>query len=549
MLNRSLANLNESSSGKIVGLGNEIKKKYVLSNIIEPEIALYHHKRLLWIHDLEFYDISYNCVGISTKNLLGDKKITFSNAIRKLYREIIKLTNEQSGGIGFINFDSDLAYYITDETDEEITEEISQLYNDLNVHVRKGCEKAYVTFNFGLDVTKNGRRVIEAILNAYLKGDEDGRPFIFPNLVFKLKSGVNINSCDKNFDMLQKACNVTSKCMIPTYLNCDSIINRNVDSHKLGILGCRTRVVENIFGEETTLNRGNIACVTINLVQIAIESKNDINKFKESIEEIMNISRDLLIHRFNCLCSNSQISYIREKEIFQNNTKSNEDIFKNGTLSVGFIGLWDAIGIIVGKTITKEDILVNLRDLAYDIVSFMGDKVEEYKEKEKMNFSLLASSAEGVCGEFAKFDKEKYANKNIKLEKDYYTNSFHVPVDLEFSYFEKIIAEAPFHKLCKGGSISYVELNEMPSNNIEGILDIVNFARNEGCNYIGINFPLDSCCNCGFIGTINDNCTICNSNDVLRLRRVSGYLAQSDRFTKGKLSELRDRVSHVSKNV
>ena len=544
---RGLANLNECCVEKIVTLGTKHKKDYILSNIIPESLSQYHNKRSFWIHDLEFYDTTYNCIGISAKDLIGDVKIPLSHAIRKLYRGIIRLTNEQSGGIGFVNFDSDIAYYIANETEAEITEELWQLYNDLNVYVRKGCEKAYITFNFGLDTTKIGRMACRSILNAYENGDDCGRPFIFPNLVFKLKKGININNDDINFDIFNKACRVTAKCMIPTYLNCDSTPNKEVEAYKLGVLGCRTRVVDNIFGEKTTINRGNIACVTINLVQLAIESNNDIDIFKDKIDTVMDSAKDLLIHRFNYLCNNANLNYINGKNLFLDSDKNNKDMLKNGTLSIGFIGLWDAIGILLDKKITKKDILFKYKDLAYNLVLFMNNKIQKYRNDKNLNFSLLASSAEGVCGEFAKYDKIAYKNSKILLDKDYYTNSFHVPVDLNFSCFEKIISEAPFHSLCTGGSITYIELKEVPINNIEAVKEIIEFARNEGCNYFGLNFPLDYCCKCGYKGIIKDSCDLCKSEDIFRIRRVSGYLATIDKFTQGKYAELKNRIAHISK--
>lgn len=543
--NREIANSNKCVSGEIVGIGEEVNKEYILNNIILDDLALGHKNREYWIHDLEFYELSYNCIGISALDIIKNKEYSFSRAIRKLNREIVKITNSQSGGIGFINFDTDMSTYLKDESDKEIIELISEFFNDLNMFVRKGCERPYVTFNFGLDESHNGRRFSKLLLKAYELGDENSKPFVFPNLVFKIKDGVNKKESDKNFDIFNLSCSLTAKNMIPTYLNCDSSLNKNLNASKLGIMGCRTRVYNNLFGEDTSKNRGNIACVTINLVQAAIKSNGSIDAFKEEIKNVMNKAKKLLVHRFNTLCKSGNFNCIRELGIYLDYDKSNKEMLRNGTLSIGFIGLWDSISVLFDKKLTKDDILYKYRDLAYSIVEFMKDIINSYKEQDLLNFSLLASAAEGVSGRFPAYDKEKYKEFNSKFNKEYYTNSFHVPVDLEVNYFEKLSIEGIFHKLCDGGSISYIELSEIPSHNIEGVKEIIDFACENDCNYIGINFPLDICNNCNSVGEFNMVCDYCGSYDILRLRRVSGYLSSTSNFTNGKKAELCDRVAHL----
>lgn len=542
--NRNLANTNESIAGQLIDYGTKVKKEYVLKDVIPTDLAKYHIDRKCWIHDLEFFDTTYNCIGVNVTSLIGHEKVSLSKAMRMLYREIIRLTNEQSGGIGFIDFDKDMSAYITNESDDEIAEEIYELFNDLNVYVRKGCEKAYITLNFGLDTSENGRRFSRIMLEQYECGNSEGKPYTFPNLVFKIKDGINSQEEDRNYDIFQKSCEVTSKCMIPTYFNCDCSINYDADPHVIGIMGCRTRVVNNIFGEKTALNRGNIACVTMNLVQIALESGNDLCRFKEKLNKVMEHAKELLIYRFNTVCQNNDFSYLREKKLYLDSEQSNEIMLRNGTLSIGFIGLWDAMEILTHKKINKESILKDSASTAYEIVSFMKDKVSQYSIEEKMNFSLLASAAEGVSGEFPKYDKEKYKEDKWIADKEYYTNSFHVPVNIDISCIEKIMSEGPYHKLCTGGAITYIELKEVPIGNIEGIMDIIKFAKKQDCSYFGINFPLDVCRKCGFKGMIGKNCPSCGSSEILKLRRVSGYLSDSCKFTHGKYAELKARKAN-----
>ena len=543
-VDRDLANTNGSVAGQLIDYGAKAKKEIILKDILPPRLAQYHIDRRYWIHDLEFFDSTYNCIGIDVASLIGHKKMSLSKAMRKLYREIIRLTNEQSGGIGFIDFDKDMAVYITDESDEEIAEQIDELFSDLNVYVRKGCEKAYITFNFGLDTSENGRRFSRIMLEQYESGDSEGKPYVFPNLVFKLKDGINSKEEDKNYDIFTKACEVTSKCMIPTYFNCDCSINKDANPHSIGIMGCRTRVIDNIFGEKTSLYRGNIACVTINFVQIALESGNNIDKLKEELDKVMEEARKLLIYRFNVLCQNNEFSYLREKNLYLDSEQTNRNMLMNGTLSIGFIGLWDAMEILTNKKMSKEYILKDFSSSAYEIISFMKNKIDKYTEEEKMNFSLLASAAEGVSGNFPKYDKEKYKENEWIADKEYYTNSFHVPVNMDISCVEKIIAEGKYHKLCTGGAITYVELKEVPVGNLEGIRDIILFAKEQDCSYFGINFPLDVCEECGFKGMIGKTCPKCGGNKILKLRRVSGYLSDSCKFTHGKYAELMERKAN-----
>lgn len=234
-----LANRNNNASGEIVDAGQNYRKNYVLNNVIPEKNARKHNTRTCHIHDLECYDITYNCIGLAVTDLIGNKHRSFGNMISALHRAIVEITNIQSGGIGFINFDSDVASYITTETDSEIIECFREFFLDLNMNTRKGCEKPYVTFNFGLDTSDNGRKASRLMLEAYEKGDDRGNPFIFPNLVFKLKAAVNVETNSPNHDLYLMALKVTSKRMVPTYFNCDSSSNRQYLSNTIGIMGCK----------------------------------------------------------------------------------------------------------------------------------------------------------------------------------------------------------------------------------------------------------------------------------------------------------------------
>lgn len=542
-----LANRKRNTAGVVSEDGQNYRKECILSQIVPERNAAKHRSRTCHIHDLECYDLTYNCIGISVKNMVGNRNRSFRDMLHTLYRKIVELTNIQSGGIGFINFDSDIAPYIGNESDGEIQEAFHELFLDLNMSTRKGCENPYVTFNFGLDTSTNGRRASFLLLDAYEKGDERGNPFVFPNIVFKMKSGVNLEKNTPNFDLYTRALSVTAKRMVPTYFNCDSISNAEYLAQTIGIMGCRTRVVTNVNGREGSLNRGNVACVTLNLVQMAYMAEGSIDTFYSILDENLYDAKEVLLHRFNTLCEKGLFEEYYGKGYYQGNEKNDaREMLKNGTLSIGFIGLWDAIGTLMGCEIDSVEIMDRYFDLAYGIISHMREYTDQLTREEHLNISLLATAAEGVTGNFAKYDSLNLGKGFMACKKGFYTNSFHVPVSMNINYKDKIQFEGRFHRLCNGGSITYVELKEMPGRNAEAIREVVECAYQNDCNYIGVNFPMDNCIDCGYTGRIVEKCPCCNSNKIRRLRRVSGYLSEESSFTAGKKKELRERVPQFS---
>lgn len=541
-----LANRKSNASGDIIEVGQEYRKKFVLQKIIPNKNAVKHNNRTCHIHDLEYYDITYNCIGISVRDLIGDRDRSFSNMLSALFRSIVELTNMQSGGIGFINFDSDIAVYIHNESDDEIIDSSRGLFLNLNMNTRKGCEKPYVTFNYGVDTGEKARRASFLMLRAFELGDEKNNPFVFPNLIFKMKSGINLEKFSVNYDLYQKSLSVTAKKMIPTYFNCDSTSNKNLSAENIGIMGCRTRVASNINGQQGAFNRGNVACATLNLVQLSYLAKRDREKFYELLDENLEDAKELLLHRFYTLISKGKFDEFYDKRYYLDSERHNaEAMLKNGTLSIGFIGLWDAVSVLYGFHLNCEKKMKKYANEAYEIVQYMRKYTDKITEKEHLNFSLLASAAEGVTGKFAQYDAQNAGKGYDVCKKGYYTNSFHVPVSVEMNYRSKIDFEGKFHKLCNGGAITYVELKEMPGKNIEAVEEIIEYAYSRDCNYMGINFPLDNCLECGYIGRIADHCPWCKSDHIRKLRRVSGYLSEDKSFTLGKRKELADRKYHT----
>lgn len=493
----------------------------------------FHTEKYLHIHDKEYYNVTYNCLGVEFKseiieNLTYEENL--ENNLDKLFEEISNLTNEQSGGIGYINIDKDLSKVFEFVPIEKAIREVRRFFRKLNLPLRNGYEKAYITFNLGLDESVGGTKVIESFLMALKLGNiENSEPFIFPNIVFKVKKGVNR-------ELLNMAASVSGIRMNPTYFNCDSKNLFGISPDKVGIMGCRTLLVKNINGEDGGLRRGNIAAISINLPKIALES-NSLDIFFNKLKFICNESKEILLDRYKvlCNCSLDDMNYIIKNNLYLGSEKAKklEDIFSNGTLSIGFIGLYDAISYLKKQEINLNFIRENI-EFGEKILKFMRGLTDSYSEKYKLNFSLLGSSGEGISKRFTQGDKE------------FYTNSFHVPVNIEISPFEKLKIESRFVKYCNGGEISYIEFKTPVIINQEAIIDILDYAISQEHIYIGINFPLDFCLDCKTTGVFKDNCCDkCQSKNIKRIRRVSGYLSLKENLNEGKKAEEKARISHL----
>ena len=337
--------------------------------------------------------------------------------------------------------------------------------------------------------------------------------------------------------------------MIPTYLLCDCEADKNVDPLKLSIMGCRTRVVDDVHGIIGAIGRGNIDNISINLPRLALETaaettdvESRIAIFKEKWVEVAEITKDILIERVNKTCK-SDISLFPTKQEYKLwcediNEVGLSEAFKHGTLSLGFIGLSEAFEILTGEKYWIND---KNRFTALEIVSFMRKYVDSLRDNLHMNFSLLATSGELISGRLVEIDKKLYSNE--VLNKGFYTNSFHIDVDSKLPAYKKLEIEGPFHIYSNGGCISYVELSEAPFGNAEGLDELVEVAIKSGVHYLGFNFPKDVCSECGTSGTF-DKCPSCGSRHITRIRRVSGYLEVQDFFAKGKMNESKTRKAN-----
>lgn len=548
--------------GEIYTEGERTRKEEIL-NGMPQEWSELHRKGYIHIHDLDAYGLTNNCL---TFNILKDfpynafadetsarKIIGTFDYIKSLFADI---GNEQSGGMALANFDKDIAYILEkiDVSLNDTTKEImSACIKDLilwcnNTHTRMGQTSYYVSLNIGLGVSEFARFLSFSLLDEFEKcGD-----LVFkPNIVFKVKKGINYSENDINYDLFQKALLCSARKMIPTYVLCDSIPNKDVDPEKLAIMGCRTRVAFDLYGENTSVGRGNIDNISINLPRIALEverdnkdadTKDKLKKFKAKWDNVASITKDILLDRFNKVCARSVSDFPINSKHFLWLKKFDDvkEVFKHGTLSIGFIGLSEAMEIITGKRFYMD---IETYKTAIDFVKHMRTYCDELRDKYKLNFSLLATSGELISGRFIDIDKQEFVPKKDIFSKGFYTNSFHINVDSNLPAFEKIQLEGPFHEICNGGCITYVELGEAPISNDEGLREYIECAVKSGTHYLGFNFPKDVCNDCGASGVF-DICTACGSKNITRIRRVSGYLEILDGFTKGKKAEEKHRTQN-----
>ncbi len=523
-------------------------KEQILDSVVAPEYAQLHREAAIHLHDLEGYRHVYNCCtpmlqdilavdGFSAKSDYG--RIT--EVFEKIKTLITNLAVCQTGGIGFANFDGDISGVLerlgirpTEANRQILTETVALFIHWVNTTRTRYCrEPYYISLNLGLNTSEWGRCLTAAVITAY---SEQAMELTRPNIIFKVKSDINGLSTSPNHDLFVMALKCTARKMIPTYLLMDSQVNLNCVPDRLGIMGCRTRVYQNSNGQEGTVGRGNVAYVSINLPQLALQSSG-LDDFMSRLAERAVACKNILIARMEALKHSRKLDFIFENHLW-NNVGNIDDLTRQGTLSLGFIGVSETVEILTGEKMHASN---KAEALGYSIVSRLRKCADDFRRETGYNFSLLATPGEMISGRFAEADKKRFSHPAI--EKEFYTNSFHAEVNSGISIYDKLRLEGKFHALCNGGSISYVEFNDAPMDNIEALSDLVAYAACQGVSYLGFNFPLDICRDCGKHGTF-DVCPECGSKNIKRIRRVSGYLEDLNYFTRGKVRE----VSHRKAN-
>lgn len=600
-IKRGNANINGLSvQGKLQQIANETSKIYALKYLVSPRFAKAHQNGDIHIHDLDYYlTKTTTCTQIDLGELLKNGIWNEHGFIRPpksiqvaAYLAAVVLQshqNQQHGGQSYANFDFDMAPYvrlsyeknkkrILDEcdffhkgvmVDEQKLDELAWaetendtlqamegfVHNINTMHSRGGGQVVFASVNFGMDTSREGRMVSKCLMQAQSNGLGKGETPIFPILIVKVKEGINYNPEDPNYDIFKMSMEVTAKRLFPNWIFEDAPYNIDYgDDPKdaCATMGCRTRLFNDVFGKNTSVKRGNASFTSINLPRLAIEANKDIDKFFKLLDEKLELVHDQLYERFEWQCSAlpDEFKYMAENNTqFEDFKKTGHirDAIRHSSLSIGFIGLAETLIALTGKHHGESE---ESQELGLKIVKHMRDFCDKKKEEEQLNWSLLATPAEGLAERFVKIDREKYGEITGVTDKDYYTNSSHVPVYYHISCFDKIDIEAPYHALENAGHIAYIELDGDPSQNIAALEAVVRHMKEAGVGYGAINHPVDKCRDCGYRGAGIDVCPVCGSDNIERLRRITGYLVGSlDRWNNGKRAEEHDRVKHDEPTV
>lgn len=449
------------------------------------------------------------------------------------------------------------------ETDRNTYQAMEAFVHNLNtMHSRAGAQVPFSSINYGMDTTPEGRLVIKNILLATEAGLGNGETPIFPVHIFKVKEGVNYNPDDPNYDMFKLACRVSAKRLFPNFSFLDAPFNLKYykpghPETEIAYMGCRTRVVANVYdpSREIINGRGNLSFTTINLPRIALRSNNDISAFFEELDKKIDLVIDQLLERFEIQARKKVKNYpfLMGQGVWIDSDKLDwedevREVLKHGTLTTGFIGLAESLKALIGKHHGQSE---EAQKLGLEIVSHMRKRMDEASKKYNMNFTLIATPAEGLSGRFVKMDREMFGEIEGITDKKYYTNSFHVPVYYDINAFDKIAIEAPYHELTNAGHITYVEVDGDPTQNLTAFKKIIRTMKEAGIGYGSINHPVDRDPVCGFTGIIGNTCPSCGreEGDVKfeRIRRITGYLVGTvERFNDAKRAEEHDRIKHMS---
>ncbi len=436
------------------------------------------------------------------------------------------------------------------------------VHNLNTMHSRAGAQIPFSSINYGLDTSPEGRLVIKNLMLATEAGLGNGETPIFPIHIFKVKEGINYNPGEPNYDLFKLACRVSAKRLFPNFSFLDAPFNLKYykpghPETEIAYMGCRTRVMGNVYdpSREIVSGRGNLSFTTINLPRIGLRSNKNIDLFFQELDKKINLIIDQLMERFEIQASKKVKNYpfLMGQGIWLDSDKLGwedevREVLKHGTLTMGFIGLAECLKSLIGKHHGESP---EAQNLGLDIITRMRKAMDEASEKYKMNFSLIASPAEGSAGRFVKMDEIIFGTIKGVTDREYYTNSFHIPVHYQINAFNKIRLEAPYHELTNAGHITYVELDGDPLQNLEAFEKIVRAMKEAGIGYGSINHPVDRDPVCGFTGIIGDVCPSCGRKEenvkFERIRRITGYLVGTlDRFNNAKKAEEKDRVNHFS---
>lgn len=418
------------------------------------------------------------------------------------------------------------------ETNAATYQAMEAFIHNLNtMNSRAGAQVPFSSINYGTDTSPEGRMAMRNLLLATDAGLGDGETPIFPVQIFKVKEGVNYEKDDPNYDLFRLAMKTSAKRLFPNFSFLDAPFNKkyykpNDYNSEVAYMGCRTRVMGNVYDptHEVTCGRGNLSFTSINLPRLAIEAKGDINKFYKSLDDMIDLVIRQLLHRFKIQCAKIGKNYpfLMGQNIWLDSDNIGEydtvsEVLRHGTLTVGFIGLAETLKALNGKHHGES---AEAQKLGLAIIGHMRKRMDDEAQKTKLNFSLIATPAEGLSGRFVKIDRKIYGSIPGVTDREYYTNSFHIPVYYPISAYKKIQLEAPYHNLTNGGHISYIEMDGDPTKNLTAFEAIIRCMHDNGIGYGSVNHPVDRDPVCGYTGIINGVCPKCGRSEAAHKRHV-----------------------------
>ena len=604
-LKRDNANINgDTAMGAMLQMGANSAKEYYLDNVVWYPDSQLHREGYIHIHDLDFYGWTTTCTQIELRKLFKNGFNTGHGHLRSpksigSYAALAAIAiqsnqNDQHGGQSIVDFDyamgdgvrltyekykkyfgkvaktleikdTDISHWVHIEaynaTRRDTYQAMEGFIHNLNtMHSRAGAQVPFSSINYGMDTRWEARLAITQLLKATEAGLGDGETPIFPIQIFRVKEGVNYNPGDPNYKLFKLAIKVSAKRLFPNFSFVDAPFNLQYykEGHpetEIAYMGCRTRVIGNVHdpSREICNGRGNLSFTSINLPRLAIEANGDISEFERKLHNLTHqvfmqlrsrfeVQAERRVYNFPFLMG--QGVWIDSEKLGPNDTL--REVLKHGTLSVGFVGLAEALKALTGKHHGESE---EAAELGQRIIQKMRKMCDKESSESGLNYTLLATPAESLAGRFLRLDREKYGVIEGVTDHDYYTNSFHVPVYYPVSFSKKIDIEAPYHAMTNAGHISYVELDGDPRENLDAFEKIVRYMKEAGIGYGSINHPVDRDPVCGYNGIIGDTCPKCGrkEGDVKfeRIRRITGYLVGTlDRWNSAKQAEERERVKH-----
>jgi len=449
-----------------------------------------------------------------------------------------------------------------EETDRATFQAMEALVHNLNtMHSRAGAQTPFSSINYGLDTSPEARMVMKNLLLATEAGLGNGETPIFPIQIFRVKEGINYNPGDVNYDLFKLAIRCSAKRLFPNFSFQDAPYNLKYydparPETQISYMGCRTRVIGNVNDptKEISARRGNLSFTSINLPRIAIRANHSLDWFFEELDRKIDLVAEQILERFEIQCRKkvSNFPFLMGEGVWLDSEKLGwndevREVLRHGTLSIGFIGLAETLIALIGKHHGEDAAAQNL---GLEIISHMRARCDELSKKHKLNFTLLATPAEGLSGRFVRLDKKRFGVIPGVTDREYYTNSFHIPVYFPVSAAEKIRLEAPYHELTNAGHITYVEMDGDPLKNLDAFESIIRCMKEAGVGYGSVNHPVDRDPVCGYNGVIDDACPKCGRAEgdgpaFQRIRRITGYLVGTlERFNDAKRTEERERVKH-----